>query len=105
MLRRRRNILRSGGTLCFPLTSERHNPDVRGLLVRREIHIDRGEQNPLAIRRRHRLADALQLHHVFESEWMLDLGEGGKSQRKNEQKSKEQKNQTAHDVPPRNKRV
>src|SRR5215475_26983 len=36
-----------------------------------EIDIDAIEHNPFAIRRRHRRADALQLHHVLEREWTL----------------------------------
>ena len=79
---------------------QRDDPDVGGLFVRGQIHIDSAEQHPLAVRRGHGLADAFQLHHVFESEGMLALGECGKSEKKNEKKSK-----TAHGMPPRNKRV
>ncbi len=77
----------------FRCTVQRHDPDVRGLLVRRQIHIDRREQHPLAVGRRHRLANALQLHHVFESEGMLGLRKCRKGEEKNEEKSK-----TAHEV-------
>ena len=44
----------------------------------------------------HGLADALQLHHVFESEGMFGLSEGGKSKRKYEKREKK----TAHEEPP-----
>ncbi len=46
----------------------RHNPEMRNLRVRFQVHIDRVKHDPLAIRRWHRLADPFQLHHVFEGE-------------------------------------
>ncbi len=74
MLRRRRSILRSGGT-CFFFCTEWHDPDVRRLRVRFEIDIQHAEDHPLAIRRNFRLAHALQFHHVFKGKGMLGLGE------------------------------
>ena len=78
------------------LSPQRHDPYVRRLLVRGQVHIHRAEQHPLAIRRWHRLANALQLHHVFESEGMPGLRKGGKRKKQNEKKNK-----TPHDVPPK----
>ena len=46
--------------------------------VRFEVDIDRAERDPFAIGRNDRLADALELHHVFEGEGTLGLGESGK---------------------------
>ena len=66
---------------------QRDDPDVRSLRVRCQIHVDRAEEHPLAVGRRHGLADALQLHHVFEREGVLGLGEGGEREKKDEKKS------------------
>src|SRR5947208_10657992 len=44
---------------------------MRDLRVRFEIDIYAIEQDPFAIGRRYRRANALQLHHVLEGEWML----------------------------------
>ena len=51
----------------FP-ARRRHDPEMRNLGVRLEVHIDRVEHDPFPIRRRHRRADAFQFHHVLESE-------------------------------------
>ena len=48
-----------------------------GLLIRGQVDIDGAEQHPLAVGRGHRLANALERHHVFKSEGMLGLREGG----------------------------
>ena len=48
---------------------------MRRLGVLFEIDIDGAEGDPLAVGRDDRLADALQLHHVFERERALGLGE------------------------------
>ncbi len=70
----RRILLRSGGTPTpFRTAAQRHDPYMRRLGIRRQIHIHHAEQNPLPIRRRHRLADALQLHHVFKGKGMFAL--------------------------------
>jgi hypothetical protein len=53
---------------------------MRRLRVGREIDIHHAEDYPLSIGRDLRVSDALQPHHVFESEGMLRLGEGGKSE-------------------------
>jgi len=66
---------------------QRDDPDVRRLCIRGQIHVDHAEEHPLAVGRGHRLADALQLHHVFESKGVLGLGEGGKREKKDEKKS------------------
>jgi hypothetical protein len=69
------------------------DPDVRGLRVGIEVDVDHAEDDPLAVGRDDGLADALQLHHVFEGEGMLGLGEGGEGEGddcKNEQE------ETAH---------
>jgi hypothetical protein len=65
---------------------------VRRLGIRREVHVDRTEDDPFAIGRGHRLLDALQRHHVFEGEGMLGLGKN----RKCKKKDKGKKNDTAH---------
>src|SRR5258708_37986630 len=44
---------------------------MRNPRVRFQIDVYAIENNPFAIRRRHRRADALQFHHVLECEWML----------------------------------
>src|SRR5947209_4489889 len=49
----------------------RHDPEMRNLLVRIEVYINRVEHDPFSIRRRHRRADAFQFHHVLESKWPL----------------------------------
>ena len=79
---------------------QRHDPDVRRLRIRGQIHVDRAKQHPFPIRRRHRLADPLQLHHVFKSEGMFGLRECRKRKKQNEKK-----NQTSHSVSPKQKSV
>ena len=71
---------------------QRGNPDVRRFLVRREVHIHRTEQHPLAIGRGYRLAHTLKRHHVFECEWALGLRKRGN----NVKKCKDQGQHTAH---------
>src|SRR5271157_4198587 len=83
-----------GDDLSLLTSGRRHDPDVRRLRIGLEIHIDHAEDHPLAVGRNLRLADALQLHHVFESKGMLDLREGG--QRKNDEGKKNEK-ETAHE--------
>ena len=51
----------------FP-ARRRHDPEMRNLGVRLEVHIDRVEHDPFPARRRHRRADPLQFHHVLECE-------------------------------------
>src|SRR5262245_5811247 len=48
-----------------------HDPQMRNLCVRIEIHIFAIEHDPFTIRRRHRRADAFEFHHVFEHEGMF----------------------------------
>ena len=50
---------------------------MRNFRVRLEIDIFRIEHHPFSIRRRHRRADAFELHHVFEGEWMFAGGDTG----------------------------
>jgi hypothetical protein len=76
--------------------AERHDPHMWRLRIGRQIDIGHAEDHPLAVGRNLRIADALQLHHVVESERMLSLGKSGNCERKNK---KGQKN-TAHEVPP-----
>ena len=52
-----------------------HDPQMRDFPVRLEIDIFAIEYDPFSIRRRHRRADAFELHHVFEGEWMFAAGE------------------------------
>ena len=49
----------------------RHNPKMRLLRVCREVHINRGEYDPLPIGRGHRFTHALEGHHVLEGERSL----------------------------------
>src|SRR5436190_21525300 len=44
---------------------------MRNPRVRFQIDIYAIENNPFAVGRRHRRADALQFHHVLEDEWMF----------------------------------
>src|SRR4051812_32303553 len=44
---------------------------MRNPSVRFQVDVYAIEHDPFAVRRRHRRADALQFHHVFEREWML----------------------------------
>jgi hypothetical protein len=67
---------------------------MRRLGVGFETYINHAEDHPLAIGRDFRLAYALELHHVFEGEGMLGLGEGGKSEN---DKGKKNEKETAHD--------
>src|SRR6266550_6413893 len=48
---------------------------MRDFPVRLEIDIFAIEYDPFSIRRRHRRADAFELHHVFEGEWMFAGGD------------------------------
>src|SRR5437899_4102581 len=48
---------------------------MRDLCVGPEIDIFASEHHPFSIRRRHRRADAFELHHVFEGEWMFAGGD------------------------------
>ena len=69
-----------GDDLALLTSGRRHDPDVRRLGVGRQIHVDHAEDHPLAVRRNLRLADALELHHVFEGEGMLGLRKGWKGE-------------------------
>ena len=63
------------GTLTLRLPgANRHDPEVRRLGVALEIYIHGAEGHPLAIRGDRRLADTLQLHHIFEGEGIFGLG-------------------------------
>src|SRR5215472_8431047 len=73
-------------------TVQRHNPDVRRLLVRRKVYIDNAEYDPFAVGRRHGLGDTLELHHVFEGERAFGLREACKRATQQERENKE----TAH---------
>jgi hypothetical protein len=75
---------------------QRDDPDVRRLRVHFQIHVDYAEDDPPAVGRDLRIADALQLHHVFKCEGMLGLGESGKSEGENEKREKK----PAHKRPP-----
>src|SRR5437899_12940590 len=58
---------------------------MRNLRVRREIDVFAIEHDPFAIGRRHRRADALQRHHVFECEGMFSvLSKSRSGQREND---------------------
>ena len=48
-----------------------HDPQMRNPGVRFQIDVYAIEDDPFAIRRGHRRADALQFHHVLEGEWTL----------------------------------
>ncbi len=85
-----------GHPTFFFSAGERHNPDVRRLCICFEIHIDHAEDHPLAIGRDFGFAQALELHHVFEGEGMLGLGQGRKCKRK----SKEGEKKMAHEGNP-----
>src|SRR6266566_7895448 len=50
---------------------------MRNFRVRFQIDIFAIEHHPFSIRRRHRRADAFELHHVFEGEWMFATGDTG----------------------------
>src|SRR5882724_3491518 len=50
---------------------------MRDFRVCLEIDIFAIEHHPFSIRRRHRRADAFELHHVFEGEWMFATGDTG----------------------------
>ena len=52
---------------------------MRRLGVGFKIDVDHAEDHPLAVGRNLRIAHALQLHHVFEGEGMLGLGDGEKT--------------------------
>ena len=71
---------------------------MRRLRIGFQIDVDHAEDHPLAVGRNLRIADALQLHHVFEGEGMLSLSESGKSKRKCKYEKREKK--TAHEGPP-----
>src|SRR5882724_7209129 len=51
---------------------------MRNFLVRLEIDIFAIEYDPFSIGRRHRRADAFELHHVFKGEWMFAAGGNGR---------------------------
>src|SRR6476646_2731820 len=51
--------------------ARRHDPHMRNPRVRCQMDIYTVENDPLAVWRRQRRADALQFHHVLECEWML----------------------------------
>src|SRR6266576_692441 len=55
----------------------RHDPQMRDFRICLEIAIFAIEHHPFSIRRRHRRADAFELHHVFEGEWMFATGDTG----------------------------
>src|SRR5438270_4880374 len=75
---RSRMTLWSGGT-CF-CAVQRHHPNMRRLRIRLQINIHRRKQHPLSVGRHLGLLDALERHHVFESEGMvLVLSEGNNS--------------------------
>ena len=63
----------------------RHDPQVWRFGVRLKTHIDGTECHPPAIRGDRRLADTLELHHVFESEGMFGLGVSDEREGKKEQ--------------------
>src|SRR6266404_2269725 len=50
---------------------------MRDFRVCLEIDIFCLKHHPFSIRRRHRRADAFELHHVFEGEWMFATGDTG----------------------------
>ena len=50
---------------------------MRNFRVRFQIDIFAIEHHPFSIRRWHRRADELELHHVFEGEWMFATGDTG----------------------------
>src|SRR6476660_8611082 len=50
---------------------------MRNFRVRLQIDIFAIKHHPFSVRRRHRRADALELHHVFEGEWMFAAGDIG----------------------------
>jgi len=57
---------------------------VRRLGVLIEVDLNGGERNPLAVGRDGGLTDALELHHVFESEGVPGLGVSEKREGKQE---------------------
>src|SRR5208283_5744852 len=71
------------------------DPDVRRLGVGCEIDVDHAEDHPLAVGRDLRIADALQLHHVFKGEGMFGLGRGERCQCGKHEKIKKN---TAHEA-------
>ena len=66
-----------GNKNAFLSSGQGDNPDMRRLGIGFEIDIDHAEEHPLAIRRRHGFAHALQFHHVFKREWMFGLPQRG----------------------------
>ena len=62
---------------------------MRNLRVRLEIDIYAIEHDPFAIRRRHRRADPLQFHHVFEGERTFCVCAGMASERNSNDEVKE----------------
>ena len=74
--------------LFFLTTGAGHDPDVRRLRVGSEIDVGHAEDYPLPVGRDLRVADALQLHHVFEREGMLGLGESRNGECKNKKRQK-----------------
>src|SRR5262249_58773972 len=62
---------RGAGDLLRFAARSRNQPKMRLSRVLREVHIDRREHHPAPIWRYLRIADALQRHHVFESEGTL----------------------------------
>jgi hypothetical protein len=55
-----------------------NDPQMRLSCVRLERDIDGAERHPLAVGRHREVADTLQLHHVFEGEGALGLGQDWK---------------------------
>jgi len=70
-------------------SGSRHNPKMRNLRVRLQVHIDGIEHDPPSIRRRHRRADPFELHHVFEREGALGAGGRGARRRLRQQRAGE----------------
>src|SRR5947207_10322072 len=52
-------------------TARRHDPQMRNFRVRLKIDLGRGKYDPFAVRRRHWLVHALELHHILKREGML----------------------------------
>src|ERR1700733_4956695 len=64
----------------FFVDRQRNDPDMWRFRVSFEIDVDNAEDHPLAVGRNYRLTDALELHHVFESEGSFGLRECGKGE-------------------------
>jgi len=78
---------------------QRHDPDVRRLRIRGQIHVDRAKQHPFPIRRRHRLADRFNFIMSSKVKGCLACENAGR------EKSKTKRKTRRRIVSPRNKRV